>query len=116
MARRDHIRDEINAAFWAFHERHPEVYALFDRFTRELIKAGYQHGSAKAVCERLRWETSFQSEGPVKINNNFTSRYARLWEYHNPEHRGFFRTRALNPTSSNAVNLPADERKGAPRA
>jgi hypothetical protein len=104
-------RDEINEAFWAFHEANPQVYALFDRFTRELIGAGKAHGSSKLICERIRWETMVKTtdSGPVKLNNNFTSRYARLWEHHNRAHKGFFRQRALNPVSANTVRVPEHE-------
>lgn len=104
-------RDEINEAFWAFHEANPEVYNLFDRFTRELIGARYPHGSAKLIFERIRWETMVltRGSGPVKLNNNFTSRYARLWEHRNPQHKGFFRQRALNPVSANTVRVPEHE-------
>lgn len=103
-------RDEINEAFWKFYQEHPDVYELFDRFTWQLIKRGYDRGSAKLIFERIRWETMFRAPGPVKINNNFTSRYARLWEHKNPEHKGFFRHRALNPVSSNSIRVPAHER------
>lgn len=108
-----HAGDEINDAFWTFHRAHPEVYDLFDRFTRQLIHAGYGHGSAKLIFERIRWETMFRAPGPVKINNNFTSRYARLWEHRNPNRHGFFRRRALNPVSVNSVRVPAHERQEA---
>jgi hypothetical protein len=105
-------RDQINEDFWRFHEAHPEVYAFFDRFTRQLLRAGYANGSAKAVCERLRWETMFAPyTGRVKLNNNYTSRYARLWEHNNPQHKGFFRQRALNPVSANSVRVPQDEQR-----
>lgn len=106
-------RDQINEDFWAFHRANPGVFAMFDRFARDLIRAGYARGSAKLIFERIRWETMFRASGPVKLNNNYTSRYARLWEYANPSHRGFFRTRELNPVSANSVNVPEDERREA---
>lgn len=110
---RDTSRDKINEAFWAFHEKHPEVYQLFSEFTFQLILAGYEHGSAKLIFERIRWETMVRADakGPVKLNNNYTSRYARLWEHRNPLYPGFFRRRALNPVSSNSVRVPPEERR-----
>jgi hypothetical protein len=101
--------DEITEAFWVFHRSHPEVFGLFCRFTYELIRRGYTNGSAKLVFERIRWETMVQTDGKVKINNNFTSRYARLFEKRNPQHKGFFRKRRLNPVSANSVHVPEDE-------
>lgn len=104
-------RDEITKAFWTFHKANPGIYRMFDHFTRELIAAGYRHGSAKLIAERIRWEAMVRviEGGAVKLNNNYTSRYARLWESRNPHHRGFFRKRALNPVSSNTVNVPQSE-------
>jgi len=108
-------RDEINEAFWAFHKAHPEVYAAFDGFVRELLSAGHKRGSAKAIFERIRWDTLIRASdsNKVKVNNNFTSRYARLWEGNNSKHSGFFRTRKLNPASANSVRVPPHETREA---
>lgn len=98
-------RDEIQRNFERFHAENPHVYALWHRFTREMIEAGFQRGSAKLVAERIRWETAITttSEPPVKINNNYRSRYARLWMDRNPLYGDFFRTRELNAASVDSV-------------
>jgi hypothetical protein len=97
------MADKIQTDFENFHNSNPEVYKLFDRFTKQMIEAGHTTGAGKLVTERIRWETSVMTVGePVKINNNYTSRYARLWEERNPQYEGFFRKRVLHTTSANS--------------
>jgi len=80
--------------FERFHVENPRVYELFERFTLQVIKRGFKHYSADAICHRLRWETGIETRGDDrKINNNFVSAYARLFERDHPEYRGFFRKR-----------------------
>ncbi len=78
-----------------FHEKHPEVWKLFVIFTHERIRKGFQNFGAKAIMERVRWETAapFLSEDAYKINNNHTAFYARWFMATYPEHEGFFRLR-----------------------
>ena len=88
--------DRIAENFAEFHAENPQVFNLFDRFTRQAIAAGHKRGSAKQVFERIRWETAVYKDdliGRLKLNNNMTALYARLWEERNPEHRGFFAKR-----------------------
>lgn len=103
LAREDKIQED----FERFHAHNPRVYRLFDRFTRECIAKGQRRGSAKAIFERIRWEYQVELRDSLatvpKLNNNYTSRYARLWCEFNPEHKGFFRKRKLSPISANSV-------------
>jgi len=72
-------------AFWSFHESNPQVYGLIDRFTRQAIAAGRERFGMKAVFERIRWYTTVETQGETfKLNNNYTSFYARLWMHRNP--------------------------------
>ena len=91
------MADQIQSNFEDFHAQNPKVYAMFHRFARQLLDAGYKRGSSSLIFERIRWETMFRSAepGPVKINNNYRSRYSRLWEQQNPDHAGFFAKRQL---------------------
>ncbi len=97
--------DKIQKNFEKFHKQNPHVYVLFDKFTYRMICAGLQNGSARLVIERIRWETAVEtvSELPVKINNNYTPRYARLWMNDNPTFSDYFRTRALAVNSVDSV-------------
>ena len=83
--------------FFRFHRENPQVYTLFDRFTRQVIARGHNHFGVASIIERIRWETGIVTTGDIfKINNNHRAYYARLWMRMNPEHRGFFRTRLVS--------------------
>lgn len=103
------MADRIQSNFEQFHAENPHVYDLFDRFTREMMAAGVKLGSASLVAERIRWETAVRtaSAQPVKINNNYRSRYARLWMARNPAHGRYFQTRELRAASLDSVEIPA---------
>jgi hypothetical protein len=81
------------------------VYLYFVRFTFEVIHRGFKNYSAKSIMERIRWETD-QAEGEGwKINNDFTSFYARKFMACNPQYSGFFRLREQVSKSKPALNL-----------
>ncbi len=101
------MTDQIQKNFEAFDAANPQVWRLFCMFTRQLIGAGHKRGSAKMVLERIRWETTVETNSakPVKLNNNYTSRYARKWECEQPEgYANFFRTRKLNADSADSTS------------
>lgn len=81
------------SAFEKYHAENPEIYAQFKRFTFEKINRGFTHCGAKAVIERIRWETSASGGDGFKINNNFPAYYARLFMKDFPKYEGFFRLR-----------------------
>lgn len=100
------MTDTIARNFARFNADNPRVYEWFDYFTRQLIASGHKNGSAKMVCERIRWETHVATVGtPVKINNNYTAMYARMWMKYNPSHAGFFRLRARSEDTADSVRL-----------
>lgn len=114
----------------AFHKKHPEVWRLFVRFTEELITAGHKHYSAKGIFERIRWEqdvaqpqwkqdgyvgsgcinggqpVSYAKNQQFKLNNNYSSFYARAYMKKFPRHDGFFRTRKRKSADQAATDLP----------
>ena len=73
--------DTIAQRFHEFHERNPELYELLVRLAKRARtnRPGCTIG-AKALVERARWEFSFERDEheDYKINNDYTSRYARL--------------------------------------
>lgn len=88
--------DQVREAFEKFHISHPGVWGLFERFAFEIIRAGKSHYSADAIFHRIRWFHAIESRGEeVKINNNFSPYYARLFHTKYPQHKGFFRNREL---------------------
>lgn len=86
-----------NYAKWMkFHEDNPHVYELIKMYTFQAIKAGHKHYGIQTIAERVRWHTMVETQGEaLKLNNNHTAYYARLFMDDHPEHQGFFRTRKL---------------------
>ena len=86
-----------NHAKWKkFHEDNPHVYELIKMYTHQAIEAGHKHYGIQTIAERVRWHTMVETKGePLKLNNNHTAYYARLFMDEHPEHKGFFRTRKL---------------------
>ena len=80
-----------------FHKAHPEVYDLFIQFTFELINKNKKNYSVSAVWERIRWETDVNSTADVpndyKLNNNYRTYYALMFDEDYPKYNGFFRHR-----------------------
>lgn len=87
--------DDIELAFWDFDARHPEVFEAFARIALRRLDAGATYLSAKWIFEVLRTDPSIvrDKKDVVKINNNFSSLFARKFEARYPEATGLFRTR-----------------------
>lgn len=107
----------IQSDFETFHKDNPEVYELFKRYTRQIWNAQIKRGiprdtvrtSSKLIINRIRWEVEIaglsggNSEENVingiydefKINDAFTSRYARLFAEQHPEYAYIFNLRKL---------------------
>lgn len=87
----------IQAAFEAFHEENPFVFALMRGYARNLLDAGNDKLSISLITERIRWDSAVRTHGDgngFKINNNFSALYARKLEQECPEFAGKFITRA----------------------
>lgn len=82
-----------DTAFEAYHRANPQVFELFERFTYEKIAQGVTRLGAKAVAERIRWESPVSGDDGFKLNNNYPAYYARLFMQKHPEHDGLFQTR-----------------------
>src|SRR4051812_12291868 len=93
----------IQARFDEFGQEHPEVYALFRQFAQEVRLAGHRKFSADAILHRIRWEydVNRRRDGGFKINDHFSSRYARRLMTDDRSFVGFFETRELK-------NLPLE--------
>ncbi len=93
MARAETMQER----FAAYHARHPDVFGLFRRFAAEARAAGRARFGARAIMERIRWHYAVvRHDGePFKINDSFTSRYARLLIEEDPGFAGFFELRRL---------------------
>lgn len=92
--------------FWEFIKDNPSAYPTFERFTLEVIRSGRKRFGAKAIVERVRWFSMFEERGGSwKINNNYTSFLARMFEAMNPQHKGFFSMRASEADISDLFNV-----------
>ena len=90
-------RPTIQGRFEKFHAQNPHIYEAFVRFARQARAAGYAHYGCHAIMQRVRWhmEIETRSDDGFKINNDFSSRYARRIMEQEPDLKGFFVTRRL---------------------
>lgn len=91
-------RRSIDDRFHQFHTDHPEVYDEIVRLARQVKTAGRERVGMKLLFEVIRWNRMLSgvkdAEG-FKLNNVYTSRYARLVMEQEPDLSGFFETREL---------------------
>lgn len=73
----------------AWMAKHPDVYPLFVRFALEIASKRTRF-SAKAIVERLRWETAVRGGLDFKIANAVTAYLARRFVRDFPEHASLF--------------------------
>jgi hypothetical protein len=92
-------KEQMREACQLFHDTHQNVWHLFVSFAMQKYNRGFKHYGAKAVMERVRWETD--AGNPIapgldfKLNNNHTAFYAARFNKMYPEisDGNFFRTR-----------------------
>ena len=89
---------KLDEKFEQYHKENPKVFTLFRIYARQAKAAGQHKFGAKAIFERVRWEMSITTKDPegYKLNNNYTSRYARLLVEKYPVFEGFFFFRKLH--------------------
>jgi len=88
----------IEEKFQDFDREHPEVYRALVRLAREWVSVGGSKLGIKTLFERLRWEWHVQGlrdEDGYKLNNNYTSLYARKIMALEPDLEDLFETRVL---------------------
>lgn len=89
----------LDERFDRFHAAHPEVYRELRRLAHQARNAGRTRIGMKQLFEVLRWERMLaglpdETEG-WKLNNSYSSRYARLLMDREPELAGMFEIREL---------------------
>ena len=86
----------IQEKFEEFDKENPLVYSLFKQQVLKAIAKGKKKISAKTVLGFIRWQIQFQTTCDVyKINDAFTSRYARKFIEEFEEHKEIFHFRNL---------------------
>jgi len=92
----DSSEDDLKKRWWAWHKKNPHVWRLFEKFTMMATNRGHKNLSAWLVVNRIRWETSIETEGEdFKISNDFIALYARYFMHEHPQYKGFFRTKQM---------------------
>jgi len=105
----DQRPDAIQRRFEAFHAANPHVYRLIVHRAREARAAGVQRVGMAAIFERIRWDRMISTGGhgiPFKLNDHFTSRYARLVMEQEPDLDGLFEVRELRPPVPRSLAAP----------
>ena len=90
--------DRIQEQFRRFDADHPEIYEEFCQIARNLLHHGRSHYGSKAIFEVIRYHRALSGQSdtdPFKINNNYSSRYARKLMEEDARFRGFFELREL---------------------
>ena len=86
----------IQEKFEEFDKENPIVYSLFKQQVLKAISKRKTKISAKTVLGFIRWEIQFQTTGDVyKINDSFTSRYARKFTEEFDKYKDIFYFRKL---------------------
>ncbi len=86
----------IQERFEEFHRLNPHVYRILCRLARNMRRAGHSHYGMKTLWETMRYHSSAATLGEgYRLNNNFTSRHARLIMDQEPDLAGFFEVREL---------------------
>lgn len=86
---------DIATSFWDFHARNPHVLIKLKEIAYLVKNSGKSKFGMKAVFERLRWVSTFETDhDDYKLCNSFTAFYARLLLQEEPDLRGFFSLRA----------------------
>ncbi len=87
---------KADMAFIAYHHANPHIYAAFRTIALRLYERGVRHYGSKAIMEIVRYETIIRAQTePLKIDNNHTSRYARLLATNDQRFADFFEFRTL---------------------
>lgn len=103
------VEPSLDERFEDFHAEHPWVYEALERLTVQWVAAGGGRIGVKALFEQLRWLAPQITDGkPFQLNNNFTSRYARLLRAGHPEWRDVFELRRLRSGDPEVRQLTLD--------
>lgn len=87
----------LDRAFEQFHAANPGVYDTIRDLALELRHEGHEKAGIKMLWEVARWKLIRSTKGDrqFKLNNNLTSRYARLLMDREPDLAGMFDLREL---------------------
>jgi hypothetical protein len=86
----------IQRRFEDFHRDQPQVYAELVKLARRARGRGAARVGIRMAWEVMRWNLTIETApGDFKLNDHFTSRYARLIMRQEPDLADVFETREL---------------------
>jgi hypothetical protein len=88
----------LDERFNAFHDANPWVMNHIVAMADDLVlNSGVNKFGVKLIVERMRWDWTVRtgSEGGFRLNNSFTSRYARMLLLRRPQYESMINTRSL---------------------
>lgn len=107
----------IDEHFARFDADNPHVWDRFCALANELIAAGFKHYSSDSLLHAIRVAHDIRTEGAgefdgkrLKINNNFSSRYARKFQQNFPGLADFFEVRRLKSSQQIVGATPHHDR------
>jgi hypothetical protein len=89
-------RDEVEEHFTKFHQKHPQIYAYFDKYAMQAVNAGKKKYSAWLIVNVIRWEVWIDAQDDnsiFKVCNDYIALYARLWMERNPQYHDYIITK-----------------------
>jgi hypothetical protein len=91
------LAGSIQADFELFHRTNPQIYRALVRLARYHVGGGVSRVSIDYLYHILRWRMFLKTRGKEwhKLNDHFTSRYARLMEQQERDLRGRITMRKL---------------------
>lgn len=97
MVTPEHVNGiSIQERFEEFHRLNSWVLTELERMTQEYLDAGRTKVGMKMLVEVLRWNHDLTTKGdPFKLNNIYSSRYARKLIERHPEWEEVFQLREL---------------------
>ena len=92
-----HVQHKIDDRFARFHHDNPHVYDELVRLARRAKDRGHKTIGIELLFAVIRWERmmSTRDASGFKLNDHYTSRYARMMMEREPDLAGMFRTRKL---------------------
>lgn len=107
----DTADDHIQERFLQFHRDNPHIYASLVKLAREARKTGRKRYAIELLFGRLRWqmEVEIRSDEPFKLNDHYTSRYARLMMELEPDLVDMFEIRVLARSRNTGQATAANE-------
>ena len=79
--------------FQKYHAENPQIYNKFKSLAKMLISRNYKRIGAKQIFEYIRFQTMISGNDGWKLNNSYSSDYARLFEEEHPYWVGYFQKR-----------------------